>query len=748
MNLDFCAQDDTADERMVRDAVRSVLDKSWKPNADAALQLREMRALWSTAARQGWTALDLSVDALSGLGAGRILAEETGRADCPLPVIDALLANAALQGSYDLVARHMQEALQAGELCPTWGWEADEGAGLRMVAHKGTVRYSGQIPHVEHAGLATHLFVPLGSDGGIAVVSLDAAGVTLHATPGLARPNLSEIRLDGVESVLTLTSRVRPVRLIAAARWLLAARALGATAHGLALLVDYAKVRTQFGQKIGQYQAIQHKLANCLIGVEVCRLCVQRAARDGSAHAAAVASANAAGLLRQVVLELHHGFGGVSFWEEHAMPRIFRRVHADLVRLGGVYAARRDLAAAMLDAPAGTCLPDLDLGEQVNAFRLEVRRWVRKNWDHRYEEQTQGQPLNHRKAMQSFSRKLGEKGWLGLSWPTEFGGLGLGALEQLAFEEEMAYAEAPVTFHNIAANMIGPALVRFGSEEQRRHFLGGIARGEIAIALGYSEPDHGSDLAGIRTAARRAPQGGWVIRGQKTFTSTAGFATHLWLAARTDPAQARHRGISVFLLPMDTAGISMQPMIGLNGHRANTVFLDDVWVPDEAMVGGEGEGWQVISAALAYERATLAGIAARARGYFDRLLDHIRAARMHGVPMASDSLVRERIGALIADIEGARLLALQTATVVTREQIPVHEAAISKVFSSELMERISETAFDLLGVGATIESGNPTSLVDGCFEYAVRDALLYTIGGGTNEIQRTLIAIRGLDLPR
>lgn len=757
MGIDFCAIDDTEDARIVRDAARRLLAAHW-PSARAAApagQPDALQGMWQLAAAQGWTAVGLGEDALAGLPAGLVLQQELGRADCPLPLLDAMLANAALAASDDTRAAALRDRLHGGALCPAWAWHAGSGEAdaltLRLTPAQDPKRLSGKASFVEHAATASHLLMLTDVPGQLAVVALDAPGVTVRATPGLGRPALSEIVFEQVEHFELLRTRWASDALAPMARLLLAARALGAAAYGLELLTDYAKVRSQFGKKIGQYQAIQHKLANCFIHVEICRLAVERAGRSTPAlraHAATVAAANAGQLLRQTALELLHGFGGIAFWEEHEMPRLFRRIHADLTRLGGVHAARMALAATLLDAPAGTRLPEPDLGDTVNAFRREVRDWLTANWDHSDPAGTEGLPVNHRKARQSFSRQLGKKGWLGVSWPREYGGQQRSALEQLVFEEEMAYAEAPVTFHNTAANMIGPALIAHGSPTQKSRFLPGIASGDISFALGYSEPDHGSDLAGIRTSATRCDDGDWIVRGQKTFTSTAGFSTHLWLAARTDPANPRAGGISVFIVPLDATGITMQPMIGLNGHRANTLFLDDVRLPADALVGEENGGWTVITTALAYERASLAGIAARARGYFDQLVEYLRTAQRHGQPMAQDTLVRERVGALGADIEAARLLALQTAEVMQRGDVPVHQAAMSKVYGSELMERLAETAFDLLGTGATLQPGPASALIDGRFEYAVRDALLYTIGGGTNEIQRTLIALRGLELPR
>jgi alkylation response protein AidB-like acyl-CoA dehydrogenase len=255
--------------------------------------------------------------------------------------------------------------------------------------------------------------------------------------------------------------------------------------------------------------------------------------------------------------------------------------------------------------------------------------------------------------------------------------------------------------HNTSANMIGPTLVIHGSDAQKAFFLPGIARGDISIALGYSEPDHGSDLAGIRTSAKRTEDGGWVVNGQKIFTSTAGFSQYVWLAARTDPANQRHGGISVFLVPLDTPGITIQPMSGLNGHRANVVFFDDVKLPADALVGPENGGWKLITDALAFERETVGAIGARARGYFDKLLAHVKA----DASLRSDPLVLDRIGGLGAEIEASRLLAVRTAQVVEQGEVPLWQAAMLKVYASELMERLSETAFDLLGPGATLAEG-------------------------------------------
>lgn len=739
---------DSEDIVLVRDSARGWLETHWPASRAPALvgDPQALSALWPAAADQGWTSLGIDGDEL-GLPAALALMQEMGRACCPLPLLDAVLANAVLQASADPAARALLRELRQGRAIVSWvfGPESGDAGAFEL---ESTQQLSGRAAFVENTAVATHLLVVTGRYGEVAIVGRDAAGLRITPTPGLNVPALAELHFESVKQFEQIATRFDLASLAPLARLLLAARAAGSVQYGLELLTAYAKVRSQFGRKIGEYQAIQHKLANCFTSVEICRLALLRAGAappQERTYAAAVAAANAGQLLRQTVLELHHGFGGVSFWDEHELPRHFRRIHGDLTRLGGVRRARCDVADALL---ARGAMPHLSYGAQADAFREEVRGWLAANWDGSYPPETASMPVNHRKARQDFSRKLGARGWLGITWPRAYGGQERTALEHLAFEEEMARAEAPVTFHNTAANMIGPTLVHHGSDAQKAFFLPGIARGELSFALGYSEPDHGSDLAGIRTSATRTKDGGWRIRGQKIYTSTAGFSTHVWLAARTDPAQPRHGGISVFAVPLDAPGITIQPMAGLNGHRANIVFYDDVEVPGDALVGEENGGWKIITEALAHERVTLGAIGARALGYFDRMLAHVRTATQDGRAMGEDSLVRDRIGALAAQVEAARLLAVQTAQVVQRGEVPSWQAAMLKVYASELMERLSEAAFDLLGTGATLCEGADSALVDGAFEYGVRDALLYTIGGGTNEIQRTLIALRGLDLPR
>jgi len=288
----------------------------------------------------------------------------------------------------------------------------------------------------------------------------------------------------------------------------------------------------------------------------------------------------------------------------------------------------------------------------------------------------------------------------------------------------------------------------YGSPEQQQRFLPAFLQGKDMFCLGYSEPEAGSDLASLRTSATRDEKG-WVINGTKIYTTMGDLADYVWLAARTDPdAPVKHAGISVFLVSTKTPGITIRPDIALYGHPACTVFYDNVYVPEDALVGQVNGGWKVITSALASERVLMGSIVAEIRAYFDRLTAYIAQSEGDVRPLRGDPRVRDGIGSLAADLEAARMLLTQSIELVSRGQVPFHQATMTKVFTSELGERLPETALELLGTAGTYAPGAPQALLDGIFEYALRDSIYKVIGGGSNEIQRTLIATRGLGLPR
>jgi alkylation response protein AidB-like acyl-CoA dehydrogenase len=422
-------------------------------------------------------------------------------------------------------------------------------------------------------------------------------------------------------------------------------------------------------------------------------------------------------------------------------------VWGDLARLGGARTAREALAARLLD-PESTGLPDLDLGERANAFRSEVRDWLATHWDPQQRARERARPFQERGVDPRFSRALGERGWIAVSWPREYGGRGLGPLEQFVFLEEMTLAGAPLGAHSCASEMIGPALIAFGSEEQKTRFLPCFLRGELTFSLGYSESEAGSDLASLRLRAERDGDG-WVLNGEKLWTSRGDVAHYHWLAARTNPtASPPHAGITMFMVPLDSPGITIRTGMAMYGHTFSSVHYDAVRVPDSARVGAVDGGWKVITHALASERIVMGSYVAAIRSLFDALLRHVASASRGGRPLRDDALLRDRLGGLAAEIEAARQLAVTGGRTGPRGGVPVHEAAMSKVYSGELLQRLTQAAIDLLGPAATLGEDAPLAILDGRIEQQLRRSIMMVVGGGTAEVQRNLIAIRGLGLPR
>lgn len=318
-------------------------------------------------------------------------------------------------------------------------------------------------------------------------------------------------------------------------------------------------------------------------------------------------------------------------------------------------------------------------------------------------------------------------------------------MEQVAFIEEMELADAPRIGAAIQAN----ALMLFGTPEQQARYLPEILAGEVMHGMGYSKPSAGSDLASLRTSAKRDGND-WVINGQKIWTTTW-WGKYMFLAARTDAdVRPSHAGISMFIVPMDAEGITVKPAKTMYDGSFANVFYDDVRLPADALLGKLNDGWKVLTSALATERGLIGGgIVCKAMRQFEQLCDYMRHSELHGAPLADDPLVRDRMATLAAEIEVGRQLMLECARLAASNGLTLPEyGAISKVFSGELMERFGEAALDIIGMRATLSQDSDSNLYNGGFEQGLRHSLMWVISIGTNEIQRSLIAQRGLGLPR
>jgi alkylation response protein AidB-like acyl-CoA dehydrogenase len=342
---------------------------------------------------------------------------------------------------------------------------------------------------------------------------------------------------------------------------------------------------------------------------------------------------------------------------------------------------------------------------------------------------------------------MGRDGWIGVGWPKEFGGQGRSTTEQIAFVTEIANAEAPVQAHSTAESIVAQALFAHGTKAQQDEWLSAIRCGERSFALGYSEPEAGSDLAALRTRAVRDGDD-WIVNGQKLWSTGGDKAEYMWLAVRTDPEAKKHAGISVLMVDLRSPGITLRPSMALYGKTFSAQFYDNVRVPAKNMVGDVNNGWKVITDALAAERVMIGGTRmAGIERAFDHLTEYLKTAVIGGRRLRNDPVIRDRIGALAADIEVARQFQTRNSRLVEQGKVPIHEAAMGKVFASELQERLGQAALDILGTGGLLSEDAHSAPV-GEMEQVLRHAIMGMIGGGTNEIQRNVIAQRGLDLPR
>jgi alkylation response protein AidB-like acyl-CoA dehydrogenase len=529
----------------------------------------------------------------------------------------------------------------------------------------------------------------------------------------------------------------------------LTARAHGAARRAFELVTDYARERHQFGQPIGKFQAIQHKLANSLIALEGVRLIVDHAAKlhdlgeRNWRYFVNCAVAFSSDALRRVSLESHHAFGAIGYADEHEAPLHFKRVHLDTIALGGSLHAKRSLASSLLD-PDSFGLPAYDLGPAGNALREQVRGWLDESWSGDRKAAFDRKPFSKREFDADFARDIGKTGWIGLGWPKEFGGQARSPLEQIAFMETMERGEAPRIGAAIQAN----ALMMFGTPEQQRKYLPEILQGEAMHGMGYSEPQAGSDLAALRTSAVRDGDH-WVINGQKIWTTTW-WGKYMFLAARTDmDAKPPHAGISMFIVPMDAEGVTIRPATTMYDGSFANIFYDDVRIPLENIVGEVNRGWKVLTGALAFERGLVGGgIVLKVAHAFEQLRRHVMARDDAGAALGDDPIVRDRMAILAAEIEVGRQLMMHCAELAVDGVTPPEYGAISKVFSGELMERFGEAALDILGMRATLSGQMSGAIDNGKFEQNLRHSLMWVISIGTNEIQRNLIAQRALGLPR
>jgi len=353
-------------------------------------------------------------------------------------------------------------------------------------------------------------------------------------------------------------------------------------------------------------------------------------------------------------------------------------------------------------------------------------------------------------AVRECVRALAAVDLLGVGWPKEFGGRGFSAIEQFIFAEEARRVNAPIPL--VTLNTVGPTLMHFGTEEQKQTFLPAILDGSVEFAIGYSEPEAGSDLASLRTNAVRVSDDlgeGWVINGQKMFTSGAAYADYIWLAARTDPNAKKHKGISIFIVPTSSPGFSWQPLHTMPGISTFYSFYDNVRVPASAIVAGENQGWQLITTQLNFERAALGNLGAL-EPLFEQTLEWATSTELDGGRVIDQPWVQSTLARVEAQVAAYKLMNLRVNAAMAQGGgnigLKMGEASAVKVFGTELTQQVAGQLLEVLDHNG-LRRGADAPL-RGALESAYRVAVISTFGGGANEIQRDIIAMAGLGMPR
>ena len=509
--------------------------------------------------------------------------------------------------------------------------------------------------------------------------------------------------------------------------------AAGLVAGARDLTATYIKGRTQFGRALAEFQAVAMQIADVYIASRTVDLAAQNAAwrlsegldaTDDLAVAAYWVCHEAPGAMRTC----HHLHGGMGVDITYPMSRYFSWI-TDIAHALDV---RADDVA--IEDPT---TKNLELTESQRALKAELRTYFTGLAD---SNEHRDMALDrHGETYQRVVRQMGEDGWMGVGWPREYGGHGLGEIEQTIFANEAQRAD--VHLPAVTLQTVGPTLIRYGTQKQKDMFLKRILAGDVHFAIGYSEPDAGTDLASLRTTARRDGDH-YVVNGQKLWTTGGHQADYLWLAVRTDPDAPKHRGISILIVDTSDPGYSHTPIITADGsHHVNATYFNDVRVPVDMLVGEENQGWKLITTQLNHERVML-GPAGRLEGLRDRVAEWATKA---GVIDRPD--VRRTMGEVTAVFRVNELLNWEVARAAAVGEISVGDASSSKVFAADQVQHL---AADLTAV--VHRYGDPsdeeTDLLMRYLDGQAKRNLVLTFGGGVQEVQRELIAMFGMGLPR
>ena len=711
--------------------------------SDVVRQALDRQADWAGLASAGLLSLPVPEEhGGEGLGLPEVavLLREVGSRAGALPVWETLCCGAlvlAAAGSDDQQGRFLP-GIAAGEVILTPAVR-ETGAGIPDVPETtlSAGRLTGRKIGVTYAEEAAALLVPAydGEQVVVALVDPSSDGVTLLPSPSSRGATEHTVVLDGVEAeILTGAHAAAHLRRLAVAG--LCLTAAGVLAGARDLTADYVKGREQFGRKLAEFQAVAQQVADVYIASRTVSLAADNAAwrLAGGLDVSDDLAVAAYWTCVEGLPALHvcqHLHGGMGVDETYPLHRYFSWITDITHALGGP--ALTAEAVRMEDPQA----KNLELSESQRALKAELRDYFTGLADDN--EHREMATDRHGPTYQKTIRKMGDDGWMGVGWPKEYGGHGLGEVEQTIFANEAQRAD--VHLPAVTLQTVGPTLIRYGTERQKDLFLKRILAGDVHFAIGYSEPDAGTDLASLRTTAKRDGDC-YVVNGQKLWTTGGHQADYLWLACRTDPDAPKHQGISILIVDTSDPGYSWTPIITADGaHHTNAVYLNDVRVPVDMLVGEENKGWKLITTQLNHERVML-GPAGRIEGLRDRV-----AAWADQAGVLDEVDVRAVLAEATAAFRVNELLNWEVARTAEAGEIDVADASASKVFASDQVQRLGRELAGIVHRYGDLADPETGDLADYLDKQAKRNLVL-TFGGGVNEVQRELIAMFGLGLPR
>jgi len=387
---------------------------------------------------------------------------------------------------------------------------------------------------------------------------------------------------------------------------------------------------------------------------------------------------------------------------------------------------------------------DFGFTKEQESFRQEVRDFLEKKIEcGAFKIISNGWLEN---SSQEFSKEMSERGWIGMTWPKEYGGQERTYMDRAILMEEMLTCQAPIAYHFLADRQVGPAIIHFGNDDHKKEYLPKIINAEISMVLGLSEPNAGSDLVSVKTYAKEEGDF-FILNGQKVWTTGAHRADYIWMIVKTDLDAPKHKGISEFILDLKTPGVTVRPIINIAGvHSFNEVFFEDVKVPKENLVGVKNRGFYQLMAQVDYERA---GLERLMQNYpvFVNLVEYVKKEKRNGQPLSKDPMVRNTLAELEVEYQIGRLFCYQVAWTLTQGRIPNYEAALCKAYCTQYEQRLSDAATRILGLYGQLMPGSKWAPMDGEAADSYLWSVSYTLQGGSLEVLKNIVATRGLGLP-